>query len=81
MILSGYNIVVASAHPRMTLSEKVPVTPEFRAEMDSWLLQFFGTHCPVKRGEVFVLEAERSMVVHPADYAELCRSAKTGEAG
>ena len=28
--------------PRMTLSEDVTVTPEFRREMNKWLVEFFG---------------------------------------
>lgn len=28
--------------PRMTLSEKVPVTAEFRAKTNAWMLEFFG---------------------------------------
>jgi len=28
--------------PKMTLSERVPVTPEFRAEMNAWMADFFG---------------------------------------
>lgn len=28
--------------PKMTLSEAVPVTPEFRAEINAWMAKFFG---------------------------------------
>lgn len=28
--------------PRMTLSEKVSVTPEFRAKVNAWMREFFG---------------------------------------
>lgn len=36
---------LCEARPRMTLSAKAAaiVTPEFRAEMDAWMLEFFGT--------------------------------------
>jgi hypothetical protein len=30
--------------PRMELSEKVPVTAAFRAEINAWMREFFGVH-------------------------------------
>lgn len=30
--------------PRMTLAQNVPVTPEFRAEINAWMLEFFGSN-------------------------------------
>jgi hypothetical protein len=44
-LYSGMVIRVSSlcVRPRMTLSERVLVTQEFRDEMNAWMLEFFGT--------------------------------------
>jgi hypothetical protein len=36
-----------SDRPKLKLSDKVNVTPEFRAEYDAWLLERFGVQEPV----------------------------------
>lgn len=58
--------VVESIHcqdvPRFTLSEKVPVTPEFRASFNTWAREFFGVgdvaykmNNPAIGGEILVV--------------------------
>lgn len=41
--LFGMRVVEMPRRPKMQLSEDCPVTPEFRKEMNAWLLDFFGT--------------------------------------
>lgn len=39
----GYPVTVIKNKPKMQLSKDVPVTKEFRKEMNKWMLEFFGT--------------------------------------
>jgi hypothetical protein len=68
--LMGYNLVESyhATQPKMRLSDKVLVTPEFRKEYDAWLLERFGT----KPG-MFVMEKEHTMIVHPTIVEQLRR--------
>lgn len=56
--------------PRMTLSPNVSVTTEFRAEMNAWMLEFFGT-------ENQMLSAEGSYFVGPQGLETLKKSLKS----
>ncbi|CAB4163144.1 hypothetical protein UFOVP814_5 [uncultured Caudovirales phage] len=40
--LNGMAVYIREPAPKMTLSEKVPVTDEFRASVNAWMLDFFG---------------------------------------
>ena len=48
---AGMNINVTPDYHRK-LSEDVPVTPEFRAEIDAWMRSFFKPHNIVPDGEI-----------------------------
>lgn len=50
--LPGYDVVVTPDLPKMQLSEGCPVTPAFRAEMNQWMLSFFGTTNTMPDGQV-----------------------------
>lgn len=41
--LQGCQVVIVHDQPRMKLAANVPVSDEFRAEIDQWMLEFFGT--------------------------------------
>jgi len=45
--LFGHEVVVLHPQPKMRLSKAVPVTDEFRAEIDAWMLEFFGMQEPL----------------------------------
>jgi hypothetical protein len=53
--------------PRMTLSPNVPVTPAFRAEMNAWMLDFFGVEDAILQltdpdsGEVTIFTTARML--------------------
>jgi hypothetical protein len=70
-VLNGYSIVAGQTYPKMQLSEKVPVTPEFRAEINAWMADFFGYACVVPEGQVFFLKLERTIICHPKDVQKL----------
>lgn len=48
----GMRIVITQDRPKMQLSEDCPVTPEFRVEMNKWMLDFFGVDNLVPDGQV-----------------------------
>lgn len=70
-MLYGVPIVIGDASmdsaPRMTLSERVPVTPAFRAEMNAWMLEFFG------KTEAIVLTSKfpPKMIMGPETFRQL----------
>lgn len=49
---SGMKVFVLPDHPKMRLGPGDYVTPAFRAEIDAWLLDFFGTTNFLGDGEV-----------------------------
>jgi hypothetical protein len=71
MMLNGLKMVEAPTFPKMTLAKDVAVSPEFREEIDTWMLEFFGTTCLLERGKAWVLEHQRTVVLHPDDYGAL----------
>ena len=61
-------LVICLDRPKMQLSKNCPVTPEFRAEMNAWMLEFFGTthglrdgqtHMTRQHGDVYVYVSAR----------------------
>jgi hypothetical protein len=38
----GYSVIIRQPVPKMQLAYSVPVTPEFRAEVNQWMIEFFG---------------------------------------
>lgn len=58
---------ILAGQPRMTLSEKVPVTPEFRAEINAWMRQFFGK----TENRVISVPAKNEIYMCSEDYAKL----------
>lgn len=43
MFYKGLRVQIHEDRPKMQLSEDVPVSPEFRVEMNQWMREFFGT--------------------------------------
>jgi hypothetical protein len=58
----------------MTLSENVPVSQDFRKEMNAWMLSFFGSTNLVEDGQVLFVNGEyvgssgRYLLVNPRTY-------------
>lgn len=68
----GVPLHVVNDHPKMTLySEPLPGVawpPGFKAEMDAWMLRFFGVTNLVKDGEV--LNASGRIYMNPRTFAQ-----------
>ena len=52
--LQGREVVVSPDIAKERLRSHIQVTNEFRENFNSWLLIFFGWHCTVEDGKVFV---------------------------
>lgn len=77
MIINGYKVVTERPTPKMRLSEKVPVTDEFRAEINAWMIRFFGMAEPVvPKGQAIVIEINKTIMVREEDYAAICAAAR-----
>ncbi len=72
----GYSVRIAKTWPKMVLASDVTVSPEFRAEINQWMLSFFGEDCLVKQGEVIVMETLQIVYVHPLDYQDMKRKSE-----
>lgn len=74
-VLSGYKIQISPDRPRMQLAPGDYVTPEFRAEINLWMLGFFGTTNLLKDGQTYVIHDE-VIVCNPRTYAAMEKIAK-----
>jgi hypothetical protein len=71
MRLGGFKITLAHEYPKMQLAPGDYVTPEYRAETDAWLREFFGTQSLMKDGEVLVLNESSTIMVNRATYKQM----------
>lgn len=62
----GMPVVVTPDYPKMVLSEDVPVSPEFRREINLWMLGFFGTTNTMEDGQV--VKAMNHLYMNPRTY-------------
>lgn len=69
--LNGIRVFVTPDIPKMKLGPGDYVTPAFRAEMDEWLLQFFGTTNLVEDGKCYHMLLEDAVSMNPRTYAKL----------
>jgi hypothetical protein len=69
--LFGLRVFVTPDHPNMQLAPGDYVTPEFRKEIDAWLLEFFGTFNLLE--DTAYLFQEQAGIVHmnPRAFAKL----------
>ncbi|MGC4396003.1 hypothetical protein [Hydrogenophaga sp. T2] len=65
----GVKVVVSPDLPKMVLSQDVPVTDEFRREIDAWMLDFFGTWNMLPDGECYTAGAV--VYMNPRTFARL----------
>lgn len=55
--LFGMKIIVNDTRfPNRTLAKDVPVSPEFRVEVDKWMLEFFGSTPLIPDGTMYALQ-------------------------
>lgn len=71
MTLNGLRVFVIQDAPKMQLSDRVceVLKPDFIAEMNAWLLDFFGTTNPIADGQSFI--SNSSVFVNPRTYESL----------
>ena len=74
MMFGGIKIHVTPDRPKMKLSAECPVTPDFRAEMDLWLLSFFGTTNLIPDGQAY--DTPNGMFMNPRTHAALVAAKK-----
>jgi hypothetical protein len=65
----GVPIVVTKDIPKMQLSEDCPVTPEFRIEINAWMVEFFGVYSTFEDGKIW--KSEGKLFMNPRTYATL----------
>ena len=78
--LYGVRVVVTPDTPRMQLSEDCPVTPEFRAEMNAWMLGFFGVTNTVEDNQVLHDKVHDVIYMNPRTVARVSAAMKNGAA-
>ena len=76
MMLHGINITVSPDRPKMTLAEAVTVSPEFRAEINAWMLEFFGTTNLIPDGQTYHMPSMNMMTMNPRTYAAMRQQVK-----
>lgn len=69
--INGMKVFVTPDLPKMKLASGDYVTPEFRAEIDAWLLTFFGTTNTVPDDEARVSQAFGQIWLNPRTYDRL----------
>ena len=69
--LFGMRIQISPDVPKMTLSKDVPVSPEFRVEIDKWMLGFFGTTNIVPDGQALVMHHMNCVVMNERMYLQV----------
>jgi hypothetical protein len=69
--LMGKRVMVQRDVPKMQLSPGDYVTPEFRKEVDLWLLDFFGTHNLMTDGQVYHDRIHDVLHMNPRTFYQL----------
>lgn len=65
--LFGIRIFITPDIPKMKLSVECPVSSEFRAEIDAWMIVFFGTTNLLSDGKV--LQTANALHMNPRTFA------------
>ena len=74
--IHGLDVVISSDYPKMQLSKDCPVTPEFRAEINAWMVEFFGVSNVCPDGQFYVIEAHQQIVMNQRTYRQLVEALK-----
>lgn len=75
---NGITFQVVPDRPKMQLSADCPVTDDYRADTNAWMIRFFGTWNPLKDDEVIEVNCDalgmaggRRMMCNPRTYAKI----------
>lgn len=66
----GVQILVTPDVPKMQLAPGDYITPEYRREIDAWLIEFFGTTNLLADGQVAGSELMGKAWMNPRTYAQ-----------
>ena len=69
--LAGKRVVIKEDGPKMQLGPGNYVTPEFRKEIDLWLLDFFGTTNLMADNQVYHDKIHDLLYMNPRTYYRL----------
>ena len=64
-------VILATPHNNISLSSNVMVSDVFRRNFNNWLTGFFGVDYLLKKGEVFISERDKIVIVRPEDFHRL----------
>lgn len=61
----GYSVIIRKPPPKMQLAYSVPVTPEFRAEVNQWMIEFFGyiPFPPQEHNRAFMNHTDKTIIM------------------
>jgi hypothetical protein len=68
--LYGCKIFVSPDRPKMQLSPDCPVTDDFRAEINAWMIEFFGVTNLIPDGHYIQMKGRGEIHMNPRTYAE-----------
>ena len=68
---AGWRIMVSPDKPKMQLSADVPVSPDMRASVNEWMLEFFGYTNMVNDEHVIMLSETHTIWMSPRTFARL----------
>lgn len=71
VFLGGVALYVLPDTPRMQLSPECPVTEDFRAEMNAWMVDFFGTTNVLRDGHIYIDMGTKRHYCNPRTLAAL----------
>lgn len=69
----GLHIHVTTDKPKQQLAEDVPVSPEFRKDINAWMIDFFGVWNIVEDGQVFNV-GSGAIFMNPRTYAKFLKA-------
>lgn len=80
-LINGFKVVVKPPTPKMQLAWDVPVTTEFRASVNQWMIEFFGYQPDeiIGDSQVIICEREKTFFMTQAMWAEFKRQLDTSE--
>lgn len=69
--LLGLRVYVTPDVPKMQLSKDVPVSPDFRREIDAWLIELLGYTNILGDDAILMSEVMGTIHCNPRNYARL----------
>jgi hypothetical protein len=79
LIFNGIRVFVSPDVPKMQLSKDCPVTDDYRADTNAWMIRFFGTTNLLKDGEFYRIyegTVDDQIICNPRTYAKLQEALK-----